>query len=35
MSLPANASWEYNLILEKESDEQKTLNYLRKGIEWI
>ena len=35
MSLPANASWEYNLKLEEESDEQKTLNSLRKGIEWI
>ena len=35
MSLPANASWEYNLKMEEESDEQKTLNNLRKGIEWI
>ena len=35
MSLPANASWEYNLKLEVGSDEQKTLNSLRKGIEWI
>ncbi len=35
MSLPANASWEYNLKFEEESDEQKTLNNLRKGIEWI
>ena len=35
MSLPANASWEYNLKMEEGSDEQKTLNSLRKGIEWI
>ena len=35
MSLPANASWEYNLKLDEESDEQKTLKSLRKGIEWI
>jgi coproporphyrinogen III oxidase len=35
MSLPANASWEYNLKMEEGSEEQKTLNSLLKGIEWI
>lgn len=35
MSLPANATWEYNLKLEENSPEKVTLNYLKKGINWL
>ncbi len=35
MSLPANASWEYNLVLEDDSREFKTLSLLKKGINWV
>jgi coproporphyrinogen III oxidase len=35
MSLPANASWEYNLKLEEGSKEFKTLNSLKKGVDWV
>jgi len=34
VSLPLNASWEYNFIPEKDSEEQKTLSYLKKGLNW-
>ena len=34
MSLPANASWEYNLKVDENSEEQNTLNHLKKGIDW-
>ena len=35
MSLPANASWEYNYIPKLDSAENKTLNLLKKDIDWI
>jgi|TARA_Y100000385_G_scaffold253638_1_gene277921 coproporphyrinogen III oxidase len=35
MSLPKNAGWVYNIQLESDSREQETLDYLKKGIEWI
>ncbi len=34
MSLPPLASWTYNYQPEPESEEAKTLNWLRKGIDW-
>ena len=34
MSLPPMASWQYNFIPEKGSEEEKTQMMLRKGIEW-
>jgi coproporphyrinogen III oxidase len=34
MSLPKLASWEYNFIPEKNSEEEHTLNLLKKGIDW-
>lgn len=34
-SLPANASWEYNYEAESGGFEQKTLQTLKKGINWI
>jgi coproporphyrinogen III oxidase len=35
MSLPNLASWTYNYIPEQNSPEEKTVNYLKKGINWI
>lgn len=35
MSLPENASWIYNFIPEKGSDEEKTLSLLKKGNDWV
>ncbi len=35
MSLPKNAGWTYNIQLDEDSKEQKTLNQLKKGIDWI
>lgn len=35
MSMPPQANWEYNLIPEANSEEAKTLNLLKKGIEWV
>jgi coproporphyrinogen III oxidase len=35
MSLPANASWEYNKRVEEDSKEFSTLNSLKKGINWV
>ena len=35
MSLPANASWEYNLKLEEGSREKMTLDLLKKDITWL
>jgi coproporphyrinogen III oxidase len=35
MSLPPVANWEYNYQPEPGSSEQTTLNYLKKGINWI
>jgi coproporphyrinogen III oxidase len=34
MSLPKYASWQYNYKPVENSDEAKTLSYLKKGIEW-
>lgn len=34
MSLPATASWEYNFTPGKNSEEEKTLGWLKKGIDW-
>lgn len=35
MSLPENASWVYNFIPEKGSEEEKTLSLLKKGNNWV
>lgn len=35
LSLPANASWEYNYIPEPGSYEEATLKQLKKGVDWI
>jgi coproporphyrinogen III oxidase len=34
MSLPAQASWEYNFQAESNSLEEKTISLLKKGINW-
>lgn len=34
MSLPKTAGWDYDFQPEKNSEEEKTLGLLRKGIEW-
>ncbi len=34
MSLPPQANWEYEHIPEQGSEEDKTLSFLKKGIEW-
>lgn len=34
MSLPPQANWEYEHIPEKGSEEDKTLSFLKKGIDW-
>src|SRR5690606_1692362 len=35
MSLPPHANWTYNYQAETGSCEEKTLNFLKKGIDWI
>ena len=35
MSLPENASWLYNYQAEPNTEEFKTLEYLKKGIDWV
>ena len=35
MSLPAQANWFYDFKAEPESEEQKTLDLLKKGIQWV
>lgn len=35
VSLPATASWEYNFTPLKNSEEEKTLSLLKKGINWV
>jgi coproporphyrinogen III oxidase len=35
VSLPATASWEYNFTPLKDSEEEKTLLLLKKGINWV
>ncbi len=35
LSLPSNASWEYNYIPEPGGFEEATLNHLKKGIDWL
>ncbi len=35
MSLPKTASWEYNFLPLKGSQEEFTLSYLKKGIDWL
>ena len=35
MSLPQNASWHYNYYPVADSPEEKTLSFLKKGIDWI
>jgi len=35
MSMPPIAKWEYNHQVRKDSQEEKTLNQLSKGIDWI
>ncbi|MEY3236814.1 MAG: hypothetical protein RI883_915 [Bacteroidota bacterium] len=34
MSLPANASWEYNYLPSDDSNENTTLSFLKKGYNW-
>ena len=35
VSLPAQASWEYDFKPEQNSEEGKTLSYLKKGFNWV
>ncbi len=35
MSLPANAGWAYNFQPKENSEEQQTLQKLKKGINWV
>ena len=35
MSLPPQANWEYNYQPAKGSEEEKTLGFLKKGIDWV
>lgn len=35
MSLPPQAQWHYNFHPESESEEAKTLAFLKKGIDWV
>ena len=35
MSLPKTAGWDYNFVPEKNSEEERTLSFLKKGINWI
>jgi len=35
MSLPPLAAWHYNFKTEKNSEEEKTLSFLKKGINWV
>lgn len=35
MSLPKNAGWTYNIQLDPTSREQKTIDQLKKGIDWV
>lgn len=35
MSLPPQANWKYNHQAEADSEEAKTLSFLKKGIEWV
>ena len=35
MSLPANASWEYNYLPINDSKEIQTLDLLKKGLDWM
>ncbi|HLT86803.1 MAG TPA: oxygen-dependent coproporphyrinogen oxidase [Sphingobacterium sp.] len=35
MSLPAQANWAYDFKPEAESEEEKTLSLLKKGIDWV
>lgn len=34
VSMPATAGWEYNFVPGKGSEEEKTLGWLKKGIDW-
>ncbi len=35
VSLPLHASWEYNFKVTSGSEEEKTLSFLKKGINWV
>jgi coproporphyrinogen III oxidase len=35
MSLPAQAAWVYDFKPQAQSEEAKTLSYLKKGIDWL
>lgn len=35
MSLPKDVSWHYNHTPEEDSEEEKTLNLLKKGVDWV
>lgn len=35
MSMPPNATWEYNKIISEDSEEIKTLQFLKKGLDWL
>jgi coproporphyrinogen III oxidase len=35
MSMPPMAKWVYNYQVEPDSEEEKTLNLLKKGVNWV
>jgi coproporphyrinogen III oxidase len=35
MSLPPHANWVYDHQTTPDSEEQKTLDWLKKGIDWV
>jgi coproporphyrinogen III oxidase len=35
VSMPPDAQWNYNYLPEPGSDEEKTMNFLKKGINWL
>jgi coproporphyrinogen III oxidase len=35
MSMPPMAKWVYNYQVESDSEEENTLNLLKKGVNWV
>jgi coproporphyrinogen III oxidase len=35
VSMPPDAQWSYNYSPEPGSEEEKTMNFLKKGINWL
>jgi coproporphyrinogen III oxidase len=35
MSLPPQANWVYNYQSEANTEEEKTVHFLKKGIDWV